>query len=79
LLQVEAHLTRVYQSGLNTGEVATAVVHVAPSWRFDRDQVEDGRVDATGHVGSCYHYLSIFYILCHMCIIVFQSFACAYK
>jgi hypothetical protein len=47
------------------------VVHVAPSWRSRRDQVEDGRVDATGCVGPCYPYFAIFYVLGPRGIVVF--------
>jgi hypothetical protein len=39
------------------------LMHVAPSQRLRRDQVEDGRVDATGCVELCYPYFIIFYVL----------------
>jgi hypothetical protein len=42
LLRVEASQTRFSQSGLKTGGGATAVVHVAPSWRLHQNEVEDG-------------------------------------
>jgi hypothetical protein len=36
---------------------------VALSWRSREDQVEDGRVDATGCVGPYYHYFAVFDVL----------------
>jgi hypothetical protein len=36
---------------------------VAPSQRLRRGQVEDGRVDAMGYVGSCYPCFAIFFML----------------
>jgi hypothetical protein len=44
-------------------EVRRRIVHVAPSQRFHRRQVEDGRVDVTGSVKSCYPTFAIFNIL----------------
>jgi hypothetical protein len=41
----------------------TGVVHVAPSQRLRRNQVEDGRVDTAGSVGPSYPYFAIFYVL----------------
>jgi hypothetical protein len=54
LLCVEASWTRVSQSGLKTGGGVTVVVHIAPSRRLHRGQVEDEWVNATGYVGPCY-------------------------
>jgi hypothetical protein len=39
------------------------VVHLAPSRRLHRRQVEDGRVDAIGYVGPCYHTFVIFNVI----------------
>jgi hypothetical protein len=39
------------------------VVHLAPSRRLHRRQVEDGRVDATDYVGPCYHIFIIFNVI----------------
>jgi hypothetical protein len=47
------------------------VVHVAPSQRLHRDQVEDGWVDPMGCVGPCYSYFIVFYVLCSRGIVVF--------
>jgi hypothetical protein len=58
LIHMEASLARVFQSGLKTGGGMMRVVHVAPSRRLRWRQVEDGRVDATDCVGSCYLPLS---------------------
>jgi hypothetical protein len=44
-------------------EVRRHVVHMEPSWRLHRVQVEDGRVDVTGCVGPCYPYFVVFYVL----------------
>jgi hypothetical protein len=50
------------------------VVHVAPSQRLRRDQVEDGWVDATGCVRPCCPYFVVFYVLGYRDIVVFSSF-----
>jgi hypothetical protein len=63
LLHVEASLGRVSQSGLKTGGGTTTVVHVAPSWRLHRRQVEDRRVDVMGCVGPYYPTFAIFNVL----------------
>jgi hypothetical protein len=47
------------------------VVHVAPSRRLCRMQVEDRRVDVTGCVGPCYPIFIIFIVLGHRSIVVF--------
>jgi hypothetical protein len=39
------------------------VVHVAPSRRLRRSQVEHGRVDAMGYVGPCYPCFAVFFLL----------------
>jgi hypothetical protein len=39
------------------------VVHVAPSQRSCEEQVEDGRVDATGCVGPFYPSFVVFHVL----------------
>jgi hypothetical protein len=36
-----------------------------------QNQVEDGWVDATGYIGSCYPYFAVFYVLCPRGIVVF--------
>jgi hypothetical protein len=70
LLGVEASLARVSKSGLKTGGVATTVVHVAPSQRLHRKQVEDGRVDAVGCVRPCYPIFAVFNVLGYRGIVV---------
>jgi hypothetical protein len=52
-------------------EAQWRVVHVAPSWRLRRDQVKDGRVDATGCVGPYYPYFAVFYVLGSRGIVLF--------
>jgi hypothetical protein len=47
------------------------VVHVAPSQRLHRVQVEDGWVDAIGCVGPCYPCFAVFFLLSHRGIVVF--------
>jgi hypothetical protein len=63
LLRVKASLTRISESGLKTGGGATRVVHVAPSQRLRRKQIEDGRVDAMGCVRPCYPTFVVFNVL----------------
>jgi hypothetical protein len=47
------------------------MVHMAPSQRLRRVQVENGRVEATGYVGPRYTYFAVFLVLCHKSIVVF--------
>jgi hypothetical protein len=47
------------------------MVHVAPSQRLHRVQVDDGRVDAMDYVGLCYLFFAIFFLLSHRGIVVF--------
>jgi hypothetical protein len=47
------------------------VVHMAPSRRLRRRQVEDGYVDVTGCVGPYYPTFTVFNVLCHRDIVVF--------
>jgi hypothetical protein len=54
LLRVKASRVRVSQFASKLADTRRQVVHVAPSRRLRRDQVEDGRVDATGCVGPFY-------------------------
>jgi hypothetical protein len=51
-------------------EARWQVVHMTPSRRLHRSQVEDGWVDATGCVGPCYPCFAIFILLGPMCIVV---------
>jgi hypothetical protein len=44
-------------------EVRRRVVHVAPSRRLRRWQVEDGRVNAMDCVGPCYPIFAVFNVL----------------
>jgi hypothetical protein len=39
------------------------VVHIAPSQRLRRRQVEDGWIDATDCVGFCYPTFAVFNVL----------------
>jgi hypothetical protein len=52
-------------------EARRRVVHVAPLRLSREDQVEDGRVDATGCVGPCYPYFIVFIVLGPRGILVF--------
>jgi hypothetical protein len=45
-------------------EVQRRVMHVVISWRLHQSQVEDGRVDATGCIGSFYPTFTVFIVLC---------------
>jgi hypothetical protein len=51
------------------------VVHVAPSQRLRKDQVEDGRVDTMGYVGPFNPNFVVFYVLCYRGNLVFYYFA----
>jgi hypothetical protein len=55
------------------------VVHVVPSRRLCQVEAEDGWVDVTGCIGSFYPRIIGFYVLGSMGIVVFYSFAWAYK
>jgi hypothetical protein len=46
------------------------VVHMAPSRRLRRRQVEDERVDATGCIGAYYPTIAVFNVLDHRGIVV---------
>jgi hypothetical protein len=63
LLRMKASLARVSQSRLKTGRGVMRMVHVAPSRRLCRSQIEDGRVDTMGCVGPCYPYFTVFILL----------------
>jgi hypothetical protein len=52
-------------------EARLCVVHVASSWRSRGVKTENGRVDVMGHVGPFYSKIIIFYVLCHICNLVF--------
>jgi hypothetical protein len=52
-------------------EARQRVVHVTPSWRLRRNQLENGWIDTTGCIGYCYPYFIIFYVLYHRGIVVF--------
>jgi hypothetical protein len=53
-------------------EAQRRVVHVAPSRRLRRSQVEDERVDATGCVGPFYPNFTVFHVLGHRSSLVFS-------
>jgi hypothetical protein len=71
LLHVEASQARVFRSGLKTSGGAMEVVHVAPSQRSRKNQVEDGHVDAMGHVGLCYPCFIVFFVFCRRGNLIF--------
>jgi hypothetical protein len=70
-LHVEASWARVFQFSSKLVEMRQRVVHVAPSWRSREDQIEDGRVDATGYIRLGYPYIAIFFVLCSTDIYLF--------
>jgi hypothetical protein len=72
LLHLEVSRARVFQFASKLAEARRWVVHVAPLWMLHRDQVEDGRVDMTGYVGSCHPYIAVFFILCTRGVFVFS-------
>jgi hypothetical protein len=60
LLDVEASLARVFQSGLKTGGGATAGGARGTITEVASRQFEDERVDAIGCIGPCYPTFTIF-------------------
>jgi hypothetical protein len=70
LLHVEVSWDSVSQSGLKTGGDTTASGIRDTITEVSRNQVKDGRVDATGCVGHCYPTFTVFNILGLMCIVV---------
>jgi hypothetical protein len=71
LLRVEASWVRVFQFSLKLAETQRWVVHVASTRRSREEQVEDGRVDTTDFVRPFYLKIDVFFILCHMTVLVF--------
>jgi hypothetical protein len=63
LLHVKANRARVFQFGSKLTDARRQVVHVASSRRLHRDEVEDGRIDATDCVRFSYPYFIIFNVL----------------
>jgi hypothetical protein len=63
LLRVEVCRARVFQFTSRLAETRRWVMHVTPSWRLRRVQIEDGCVDAIGCVGPCYTCFAIFIVL----------------
>jgi hypothetical protein len=63
LFRLEESHARVSQSSLKIGGGVAWVVHAASSRRSRRDEVEDGRVDATGCIGLFYPNFAIFVVL----------------
>jgi hypothetical protein len=55
------------------------VVHVAPSRKSCEDEAEDGRVNMTSYVRPYYRYFVVFIVLSPRGILVFYSFAWAYR
>jgi hypothetical protein len=54
---------------------------MVPSWMLRRKQVEDGRVDVTGYVRSCYPTFVVFNVLGYRGIVIIYPFAwsCIYN
>jgi hypothetical protein len=63
LLRVEASRARIFNLTSRLAEARRRMLHVAPSQKLRRSQVEDGRVDAMGCVEPCYPYFTIFILL----------------
>jgi hypothetical protein len=70
LLRVETSRLGFPRLALRLAEASRQVVHVAPSQRLRRSQLEDGWVDVMGYVGPCYPWFTIFILLSHKSIIV---------
>jgi hypothetical protein len=71
LLPVELSRARIFQFMSKLTEARQWVVHVAPSQGSRKDEVEDGRIDATDCVRLCYTYFVVFIVLGHRVILVF--------
>jgi hypothetical protein len=71
LLHVKATQASVSQFASKLVEARRRVVHVAPSQRSRKNQVEDGWVDAIGCVRLLYLKIVIFYVLGPRGILVF--------
>jgi hypothetical protein len=52
-------------------EARRRVVHVTPSQKLYRSQVEDGWVDAMNYIGPCYPCFAVFILLDHRSITIF--------
>jgi hypothetical protein len=64
LLGMKASLSRVFQSGLNTGGGAMVGGARGTITEVESEaKVKDGRVDATGCVGPCYPIFVVFNVL----------------
>jgi hypothetical protein len=70
LLHVEVSWDSVSQSGLKTSGDTMASDTRDTITEVSRNQVKDGRVDATDCVGHCYPTFTVFNILGLMCIVV---------
>jgi hypothetical protein len=79
LLHVKASRARVFQYGLKTYGGAAWMVHVASLWRWRRVKAENRRVNAMGCVGPFYPNFAVFFVFGPGGILVFYSFAYAYK
>jgi hypothetical protein len=64
LLHVKVSRARIFQFASKLVEAQRQVVHVAPSRRLRRDQVEDGWVNAMGCIGPCSPCFVVFFVLC---------------
>jgi hypothetical protein len=71
LLRVKISRSRVFKFASKLTEERRRVVHVASSWRSCKDEVKDGRVDATGCIGLFYPYFTVFVVLGPRGILVF--------
>jgi hypothetical protein len=68
-----------FSLALRLGEAWCWMVHMTPSWRLRRNQVEDGRVDVMVYIELFYPTFVIFIVLGTRGIVIFYSFACVYK
>jgi hypothetical protein len=79
LLCLKASRASVSQSDLKTGGGAMRMVHATSSQRLRRVEGEYRRVDMMGCIRPLYPNFVVFYVLSHMGILVFESFAYACK
>jgi hypothetical protein len=63
LLRLEASRSRVSQFASKLADERWVVVPMTSSWRLHEDEVEDGRIDATGCIGLVYPNFVIFLVL----------------
>jgi hypothetical protein len=71
LLHLKASQVRIFQSGIKTGGGVAWIMHMSLLRRLRRVEAKDGWVDAMGCVGAFHPNFAVFYVLCHIGILIF--------